>query len=147
MKNMNKKGFTLVELIVVIVIIAILAAIAIPAMLRYINNANDATAEANCRAVVSAAVAAKAGANAFTTTGATFNTELEALLGVTLAAGATTGPDADGVYTTTARYGNGDVEILHTAETVTDVEWKGRGRTATWASTSAGNAQITIDRD
>ena len=37
----NKKGFTLVEIIVVLVIIAILAAIAIPTMLGFVNEARQ----------------------------------------------------------------------------------------------------------
>ena len=40
-KRSNKKGFTLVEIIVVLVILAILAAIAVPAVLGYINDAKD----------------------------------------------------------------------------------------------------------
>jgi prepilin-type N-terminal cleavage/methylation domain-containing protein len=48
-KKLNKKGFTLVELIVVIVIVAILAAIAIPAVMAQVNNARDNTAIANAR--------------------------------------------------------------------------------------------------
>ena len=43
----RKRGFTLIELIVVIVIIAIIAAIAVPALARYIDNANNRAAQAN----------------------------------------------------------------------------------------------------
>lgn len=35
----NKKGFTLVEIIVVLVILAILAAIAVPSVIGYVNEA------------------------------------------------------------------------------------------------------------
>ena len=38
-KKSNKKGFTLVEIIVVLVILAILAAIAVPAVLGYVDDA------------------------------------------------------------------------------------------------------------
>ena len=38
----NKKGFTLIEIIVVLVILAILAAVAIPSMLGYVNQAKGA---------------------------------------------------------------------------------------------------------
>lgn len=37
----NKKGFTLIEMIVVIVIVAILAAIAVPAVMKYIDQARE----------------------------------------------------------------------------------------------------------
>lgn len=40
-KKSNKKGFTLVEIIVVLVILAILAAIAVPSVLGYVNEAKD----------------------------------------------------------------------------------------------------------
>ncbi|MCL1807121.1 MAG: prepilin-type N-terminal cleavage/methylation domain-containing protein [Oscillospiraceae bacterium] len=45
----NKKGFTLIELIVVIVIIAILVAALTPAILGVINRANTTADEADCR--------------------------------------------------------------------------------------------------
>lgn len=45
-KCKNKKGFTMVELIVVIVIILVLAAVLVPSLLRYIDKAN----QANCKA-------------------------------------------------------------------------------------------------
>lgn len=38
-KRFNKKGFTLVEIIVVLVILAILAAIAVPSVLGYVEEA------------------------------------------------------------------------------------------------------------
>ena len=41
MKN-NKKGFTLIEMIVVIVIIAILVALAVPAVMGYVDDAREA---------------------------------------------------------------------------------------------------------
>lgn len=59
MKNMlnrlkekqNKKGFTLVEIIVVLVILAILAAIAIPAVLGYVEDARQAQYIAEARSI------------------------------------------------------------------------------------------------
>lgn len=37
----NKKGFTLVEIIVVLVILAILAAISVPSVIGYVNEAKE----------------------------------------------------------------------------------------------------------
>ena len=53
MKKLNKKGFTLIELIVVIAILAILAAILIPAVTGYISKATNAKDDANCRSLYS----------------------------------------------------------------------------------------------
>ena len=58
LKQRNKKGFTLIELIVVLVIMAILAAAAIPTMMGYVNNAKKSTYLANCRAIYVAGQAA-----------------------------------------------------------------------------------------
>jgi len=54
----NKKGFTLIELIVVIVIIAILIAALTPAILGVIDRANRVSDEAEARTVMSAATVA-----------------------------------------------------------------------------------------
>lgn len=51
----NKKGFTLVELIVVLVILAILAALLIPALTGYIDKAKEKQVVAETRQVVMAA--------------------------------------------------------------------------------------------
>jgi len=49
LKKLNKKGFTLIELIVVIAILAILAMILIPSLTGYIAKATKAKDQANCR--------------------------------------------------------------------------------------------------
>ena len=54
-KLKDKKGFTLVELIVVLVILAILAALLIPALTGYIDKANYEKVIASTRQVVMAA--------------------------------------------------------------------------------------------
>ena len=51
----EKKGFTLVELIVVLVILAILAALLVPALTGYIDKANDEKVIATTRSIVMAA--------------------------------------------------------------------------------------------
>ncbi len=55
LKNNNKKGFTLVELIVVLVILAILAALLVPALTGYIDKAKRKQIVAETRQAVMAA--------------------------------------------------------------------------------------------
>jgi len=53
-KLQNKKGFTLVELIVALVILAILAALLVPALTGYIDKAKEQSITAECRMAVMA---------------------------------------------------------------------------------------------
>ena len=49
MKKLNKKGFTIVELVIVIAVIAILAAVLIPTFATVIEKANKSAAMQACR--------------------------------------------------------------------------------------------------
>lgn len=55
MKKENKKGFTLIEMLVVIAIIAVLVAIIIPTVTSATTKANAATDAANLRSIMGAA--------------------------------------------------------------------------------------------
>ncbi len=54
MKNSNKKGFTLVELVVVIAIIGVLAAILVPSMMGYVKKSRLKTANGNAKTAYNA---------------------------------------------------------------------------------------------
>lgn len=54
MKKTNKKGFTLVELVIVIAVLLILAAVAIPTVSGVIDRANEATDTANAKNIETA---------------------------------------------------------------------------------------------
>lgn len=57
MKKMNKKGFTLAELLIVVAIIAVLVAIAIPVFTAQLKKSENATDLANTRSAYAEAVA------------------------------------------------------------------------------------------
>lgn len=65
MKKINKKGFTLIELIVVIAILAVLALLLVPQITGYITQSKDSVGFANARSCYSnyALAAAKKEAN------------------------------------------------------------------------------------
>lgn len=54
-KLLNKKGFTLIELIVVIAILAVLALILVPSVMNYVTQAQNASKLANARSAYSTA--------------------------------------------------------------------------------------------
>lgn len=53
MKKNNKKGFTLVELVIVVAVMAVLVAVAIPTVGSIVGTAEEATAESNARTIES----------------------------------------------------------------------------------------------
>ncbi len=57
MKKLNKKGFTLAELLIVVAIIAVLTAIAVPLFVGALDKAEKATFEANQRSIQGMGVA------------------------------------------------------------------------------------------
>ncbi len=58
LQRKNKKGFTLAELLIVVAILAVLTAIAVPLFVGALDNAKEATRDANVRAVRGAAAVA-----------------------------------------------------------------------------------------
>ena len=53
MKKNNKKGFTLVELVIVVAVMAVLVAVAIPTVSSIVSSAEDAVAKSNARTIES----------------------------------------------------------------------------------------------
>lgn len=53
MKKNNKKGFTLVELVIVVAVMAVLVAVAIPTVSSITDSAKSAVANTNCRTIES----------------------------------------------------------------------------------------------
>lgn len=129
LRKTNKKGFTLVELIVVIAIIAIIAAIAIPTTIVYVGRAYDTTAESNAKSVISSVKEALTGyalddASATTAlSGNTLATTLSNQLGALEYISSVSITTASGTMTinvTTSRNDVGENGVVSSTVTVSD---------------------------
>lgn len=126
MKKMNKKGFTLIEMLVVIAIIAILVAIVIPTVSNATEKAKQATDLANIRSLVAQYQIDNLNGNADTTDLENFKDESMKSAKADYTFDATTDPDAPVVtyVATLLKDGNGDDEFTYTwtlGDLVTDV--------------------------
>lgn len=81
-KKLNKKGFTLAELLVVVAIIGVLVAISIPIFTSQLEKAREATDQANLRSLY-----AECASSALTGTASSGNVTVTTTNGVTTATG------------------------------------------------------------
>ena len=100
MKKLNKKGFTLMEMLIVIAIIAILIAIAIPTFMSQLEKAHERTDLANARSLKSLA------ATKFLSDELTF-AEGEDEVTIYLAEDGQSTSDSEGIEYTSTKYGKG----------------------------------------
>ena len=90
MRIKNKKGFTLVEIMIVVAIIALLAAIAIPNLLRTRIQANESAAIASLKTIATAEISYNSANGAYIAL-ATLDDDTPPYIDSTLAAGAKQG--------------------------------------------------------
>lgn len=126
-KMKDKKGFTLVELIVVLVILAILAALLVPALTGYIDRANNEKIIAETRSAVMAAQ--------------TIASEEYAKNNGTLSAATNLTSDGSSVTYANAIKSLGEVQGTVTAVTVTD------GKVQSLTYSGSKTCTYTIDSD
>lgn len=129
-KAQNKKGFTLVELIVVIVIILILAAVLVPSMLKYIEKANKANCKSDAATILSQLQADYAASMASDVTGE----DALAADGTFTIGDVSVAPDTTG----TAVPGGGDGVYTVTNDEISRFVYNNGKYTATWTQGTTG---------
>ena len=92
----NRKGFTLVELLVVILILGVLSAIALPSYISTVQSSRQGAANSNAKALATAVQAKAISVGSYDTTLADFATDLGGTIPMNPCTGTTTG------YTITA---------------------------------------------
>ena len=100
-KAKNKKGFTLVELIVVIVIILVLAAVLVPSLLKYVDRAKQANVRADAATVLAQLQADYAAGQATAQTGVDEVDGNYTVNGIPVTQGAAANNPNSAVYTVT----------------------------------------------
>ena len=105
----NRKGFTLVEIIVELIILAILAAFTIPTMLGFVNDARGKAMIAEAREVY---VAAQSTATEYGATTGLTDSELSTALGSKAVAATATTSDAGKASTQVGKYVGTDLSIF-----------------------------------
>ncbi|AWW27155.1 type II secretion system protein [Acetobacterium sp. KB-1] len=143
----NRKGFTLVEIIVVLVILAILAAFTIPTMLGFVNDARGKAMIAEARTVYVAAqsTATEFGATTSLTDGA-LSTALSSAAVATEKALATPGTTAaNKASAQMAKYIGTDISIGTTAGLATWTVDVGAGSAATTETAQVTEVEFTKD--
>lgn len=148
LKKNNKKGFTLVELIVVMVILAILAALLIPALVGYIDKAKEKQIIAETRQVAMAAQTLADEAYGTFDLGATTTISFSKTETTNLKSGKIKFDDVAALAEVTVGY----IEKIEVSSTdkalITTVEYKRDGKTCTYTKSNTSTpGTFIVEKD
>ena len=138
MKKMNKKGFTLIEMLVVIAIVAVLVAIVIPTVTSSTNKATAAANAANLRSLKAEITTAILSGDVKLTAGGdvTEDPAIDAYLDrVVNSMKDTDGDDSNDEFAVTYDASNKSITITWESKTINDFAAMAEGREATTPST------------